>query len=71
MVNLFGFKEAVLLCVVKKKEFLIKPVSNDPDFKNPESQDFGKGESGDNWHFLPIPQCFLFYERDRSSLANI
>ena len=27
----------------------------------------GKGENAGNQHFLPFPQCFLFYQREKSS----
>ena len=36
-------------------------------FKN----NVGKGENARNQHFLLFPQCFLLYQREKSSFSNV
>ena len=43
------------------------PTFNDPPRKKPFENIVGKGENAGDQHFLPFPQCFLPYHRQKSS----
>ena len=38
--------------------------------KKPDENIMGKGENADNQHFLLFSQCFLFYQRHKSSFKQ-
>ena len=49
----------------------VNSLPHNPDFNDPKEEGFGKtlgkGENAGNQHFLLFPQCFLFYQRKKSS----